>query len=143
MRPLILAALITLAALPQPATAGGSPVTAPPVPGARGPRVTPVGGGLALLMVDRPGCPWCAAFRREIMPGWNADPRGRALPLHVVQIDGPWPDGLVIGARPALTPTFILLRDRHEVARLSGYPGKRYFWSEIGALLDAQQPGGR
>lgn len=92
--------------------------------------------GLALLMVDRPGCVWCLAFRREILPGYAANPEGRAAPLSVLDIDGPWPDGLALDRRPYLTPSFILLRDRREVARIEGYPGKRHFWPLLRDMLD-------
>lgn len=92
--------------------------------------------GLALLMVDRPGCVWCLAFRREILPGYAARPEGRAAPLSVIAIDGPWPDGLALDRRPYLTPSFILLRDRREVARIEGYPGKRHFWPLLRDMLD-------
>lgn len=102
----------------SPLAAAAAAVAAAPLP-AR---------GLALLMIDRPGCAWCAAFRREILPGYSTHPQGRAAPLSVIPLDGPWPDGLALARRPYLTPSFILLRDRAEVARIEGYPGPRHFW---------------
>lgn len=91
--------------------------------------------GLALLMVDRPGCPYCLAWRHEILPGYADTPEGRAAPLAVVALDGPWPDGLALDRAPFLTPTFILLRDRAEIGRIEGYPGKRHFWPLVRRLL--------
>ena len=91
--------------------------------------------GLALVMVDRPGCGYCRAWKREILPGFASHPQGRAAPLTIVQMDGPWPDGLALARAPFFTPTFILLHDRAEVARLEGYPGKRHFWPEIDRML--------
>ena len=39
--------------------------------------------GRALLMVEAPRCPFCAAFRREVLPGYASHPMGRAAPLVV------------------------------------------------------------
>lgn len=91
--------------------------------------------GLRLLMVERRGCIWCAAFRREIAPGYATTPEGRRAPIVTVDIDGPWPDGLAIGGRPYLTPTFILLRDGQEISRLTGYPGPRHFYPMLSKMM--------
>ena len=101
------------------------------------PRPATVPGGLALLLVESPGCPFCAAFRREVLPGYGARPEGRAAPVVAVPLDGPWPDGLVLGRAPYATPTFILLRDRVEIGRFQGYETPDWFWRELGSLLVA------
>ena len=33
------------------------------------------------------------------------------------------------------TPTFILLQNRHEVGRITGYPGEGHFWALLDELL--------
>ncbi|ARJ70812.1 hypothetical protein B0A89_08225 [Paracoccus contaminans] len=91
--------------------------------------------GLALMMVERPGCPWCAAWRREILPSYAAQAAGRRLPLSFVSLDGPWPDGLALARAPRVTPTFLLLRGGIEIARIEGYAGPARFWPEIDSLL--------
>lgn len=88
-----------------------------------------------LMMIEQDGCVYCAAWDREIGPGYATSRQGRAAPLLVVDIDGPWPDGLVLDRRPTLTPTFILLRGGDELSRLEGYPGDRYFYSLIDDML--------
>lgn len=93
--------------------------------------------GFALLMVETPRCPFCAAFRREVLPGYAATPQGRTAPLTPVPLDGPWPDGVALASAPYATPTFILLRDRMEVGRFQGYESPEWFWRELGALLAA------
>lgn len=98
--------------------------------------------GLALVMVDRPGCSFCTAWRREILPGYAAHATGRALPLTIVPIDGPWPDGLVLDRVPRITPSFLILRDRVEIARLEGYPGARSFWPALDDLIPTARPRG-
>lgn len=114
------------------ALAAAAPAVAAPL---RGPVAVP--GGLALLLVESPGCPFCAAFRREVLPGYAARAEGRAAVLVPVPLDGPWPDGLALAQAPHATPTFILLRDRVEIGRFQGYESPDWFWRELGALLAA------
>lgn len=91
--------------------------------------------GVRLMMLDRKGCIFCGAWKREIGTGYGASAQGKAAPLAIVDIDGPWPDGLAIGRRPYLTPTFILLRDGQEIERLEGYPGKDYFYPVLTEMM--------
>lgn len=91
--------------------------------------------GTVLLLVESPGCPFCAAFRREVLPGYTARAEGRAALLVPVPLEGPWPDGLALARAPYATPTFILLRDRVETGRFQGYESAAWFWRELGALL--------
>ena len=95
----------------------------------------PAPRGWALLMVEAPRCPFCAAFRREVLPGYASHPLGRAAPLVFVPIDGPWPDGLALASAPQASPTFILLKDRMEVGRFQGYDDPDTFWRALGGLL--------
>ncbi len=88
-----------------------------------------------LMMIEQAGCIYCAAWDREIGPGFPKSSEGRAAPLLRVNIDGPWPDGIVLDRRPTITPTFILLRDGIELARLEGYPGDEYFYPLIDEML--------
>lgn len=91
--------------------------------------------GVKLLMVERRGCIHCAAFRRDIAPGYGASVQGRQAPLVAIDIDGPWPDGLALGTAPYLTPTFILLRDGVEVSRILGYPGADRFYPMLSQIM--------
>ena len=91
-------------------------------------------GPLRLLMVEKKGCIYCAAWDREIGPVYARHPEGRAAPLMMVDVDGPYPDGLALDRKPWLTPSFILLRDGLEVTRFEGYPGAERFYKEAGKL---------
>ena len=95
---------------------------------------------LRLLMVEKVGCVYCEAWDRNIGPGYAASDAGRAAPLMRVDIHGPYPDGLALARRPFVTPTFILLDDGREVARIEGYPGKDAFWPMLGDMLDRPRP---
>lgn len=99
------------------------------------------GTPVRLMMVEREGCIYCAAWDREIGPGFPKSTEGRAAPLLRVDIDGPWPDGIVLDRRPTITPTFILLRDGVELSRLEGYPGDQYFYALIGKMLSEAEIG--
>lgn len=108
------------------------------------PATAPVSEGVELVMVDRAGCIYCAAWKAEVMPEYSATAEGRAAPLRIVDIDGPWPDGMALASRPFISPTFILLRGGIEEARLEGYPGEQFFWPLLkGMLKDAAVPLGQ
>lgn len=84
-----------------------------------------------LLMVVQRGCVYCAAWRREVGPAYPASREGRIAPVFEVDINGPWPDGLAIGAAPYATPTFIFLDHGHETDRIEGYPGPDLFRADL------------
>ena len=116
-----------------------------PVAGTAG-QAAPAAGGavdwqaapVRLLMVEREGCIYCAAWNREIGPGYAKSSEGRSAPLLRLDIGGAWPDGLVLDRRPVITPTFILIERGRELARLEGYPGEDFFYPLIdGMLTDA------
>ncbi len=92
--------------------------------------------GLRLMMVRRKGCVYCAAWDREIGPVYARHPSGRMAPVFMVDVEGPYPDGLALDRRPWLSPSFILLRGGTEVARFEGYPGKDRFFDVLDAMLD-------
>ncbi|MDO5620466.1 MAG: SoxS protein [Paracoccus sp. (in: a-proteobacteria)] len=118
-------ALLPAVMLVRPAAAAPVPVTARPIPDK----------GAALVLVDSPGCAWCRRWRAEIGATYHQTTQGRAAPLSVIDIRGAWPDGVVLDRRPFMTPTFILLRDKVELARIEGYPGAAHFMPELDALL--------
>ena len=101
------------------------------------PATAPVSTGFELILVELKGCPLCARWKSEVMPGYARSRSGRAAPLRVVQFDGPWPDGLTLGSRPVGTPTFILVRNGVELSRMEGYSGARAFASALDGMLFA------
>ncbi|KGJ03804.1 hypothetical protein SAMN04487972_11634 [Paracoccus halophilus] len=97
---------------------------------------------LRLMMVRAKGCVYCAQWDREIGPVYGARPEGRAAPVFMVDMDGPYPDGLALARRPWLSPTFILLRGGREMARFEGYPGADRFFGVLRAMLDQARQAG-
>ncbi len=88
-----------------------------------------------LLMVERDNCIYCRAWHAQIGPGYATSAAGKAAPLLSVDMDGPWPDGLVLARRPFVTPTFILLDRGVEVARVEGYAVPQRFYPAIDDML--------
>lgn len=92
-------------------------------------------GQWRLLQVRQAGCPLCAAWDRQVAPGYGQTPSGRRAPLMPVDIDGPWPDGLVLAARPRVTPSFVLLNRNVEIARMEGFSSPAAFHAELADML--------
>lgn len=93
-------------------------------------------GAAELVMLERPGCAWCERWDREIAPIYPQSAEGRVAPLRRVDVTAPWPDDLAGIERDFYTPTFIVVDDGKEVARLRGYPGDNFFWPLLGDMLD-------
>lgn len=96
----------------------------------------PAWGETRLMMVEQPGCHWCAAWHTDIGTEFPKTGEGRRAPLLPQQLRAPLPDGVTLDSRPTYTPTFVLLHNGAEVARLEGYPGEDFFWPLLGAMLD-------
>ncbi|WP_394708271.1 transcriptional regulator [Breoghania sp.] len=89
-----------------------------------------------LIMMEQPGCVWCARFHAEIAPAYAKTEEGRRAPLRRVDITEPWPDDLSAIRPERLTPTFVLVEAGHEVARLRGYPGENFFWPMLEEMME-------
>ncbi len=101
-----------------------------------------------LIMFEQPGCPFCRAFDQEIAPDYPRSAAGKIAPLRRADIFDDRRGGIP-GLTPAyFTPTFVVVDDAgQEVGRLEGYPGRKYFYPEIEAIIekltrgkDAQAP---
>lgn len=84
-----------------------------------------------LVMIEDPGCPYCARWRAEVGPGYTRSEEGRFAPL-VRRMRGD-PDISFIG-RVIYSPTFVLLVRGREVGRILGYPGADLFWMQVAGL---------
>lgn len=92
---------------------------------------------LSLVMIEQPGCAWCARWREEIGVAYPRTDEGRRAPLRPVSLAEPWPEDLAQVRPERFTPTFVLVEDGVEVGRLRGYAGSDFFWHLLGELLDA------
>ncbi|MFU0505531.1 thioredoxin domain-containing protein [Pseudaminobacter sp. NGMCC 1.201702] len=88
-----------------------------------------------LVMLERPGCVWCAQFNAEIAPAYPKTEQGRRAPLRRVDVTQDWPADLDGIAPEPFTPTFILIENGKEIDRIRGYPGSEFFWYLLDELL--------
>ena len=99
-----------------------------------------VAAAAELLMLEQPGCVWCAKFNAEIAPAWHNSAEGKRAPLRRVDITEPWPADLAGIQRERFTPTFVLVDQGKEVGRLRGYVGDEFFWYLIGDIIAKLPP---
>lgn len=95
-----------------------------------------------LVMFEREGCPWCAAFDREIGAVYPKTEEGARAPLRRVDIARGLPKDLGGIAVERFTPVFVLVQDGREVGRIRGYPGQDHFWGLLGMLIARLDPPG-
>ncbi|HZP79000.1 MAG TPA: transcriptional regulator [Pseudolabrys sp.] len=88
-----------------------------------------------LLMFTQAGCPWCAAFDREVAPVYPKTEEGKLAPLRRVDVDTPLPADLAFIKVERLTPLFVLVDNGHEIGRIRGYPGDDNFWGMLDGLM--------
>jgi hypothetical protein len=93
-----------------------------------------------LVMVEEAGCIWCARWNKEIGPIYPKTPEGMAAPLRRIDIHAPLPDDISVKSRLTFTPTFVLLENGIEIARIEGYPGEDFFWGLLGQMLKEVAP---
>lgn len=88
-----------------------------------------------MVMFEQPGCAWCARFNEEIAPAWPKTEQGQRAPLRRVNIHDDIPADLTEIPVERFTPTFVLVEDGREIARLRGYPGDQFFWAIVDEML--------
>lgn len=93
-----------------------------------------------LIMVQRDGCPWCAAFDRDIAPAYGKTDEGRRAPLRRVEFNRALPADLSFLTLDRFTPEFILVDSGREVGRIRGYPGPEGFWTQLSMLVRVLGP---
>jgi len=87
-----------------------------------------------LVMVEQDGCVYCEQWNEDIGGIYSKTSEGKFAPLRRVDIFN-IPEDLSIARRVVYTPTFLIVDDGKELARLEGYPGPDFFWPLLGKLL--------
>lgn len=89
-----------------------------------------------LIMVEQPGCIYCERWDAEIGPAYPKTAEGKFAPLVRADLrEGP-PEGITYARRVLFTPTFVLVNNGEEQARIEGYPGEDFFWPVLTRLLE-------
>lgn len=89
---------------------------------------------IELVMVEEMGCVWCERWDEEIAPIYPRTTEGKFAPLRRVDIYA-IPEDLTVLRRVNFTPTFLIVENGVELARLEGYPGEDFFWPVLARLL--------
>ncbi len=92
---------------------------------------------LRLMMVEQAGCIYCARWNEEVAPEYPLTDEGKAAPLFRQDLRAPLPAGITLSRPAVFTPTFILLADGTESARIEGYPGEDFYWPMLGQMIAA------
>lgn len=95
-----------------------------------------------LMMYRREGCPYCAAWDREVGPGYNNSQFGKVAPVRMADIHGTQPP-VVLKSPIIYTPTFVLVDGGREVGRIEGYSSNDFFYGMIARLIGQLPPGTR
>lgn len=97
---------------------------------------SPAAAELTLLVIEQPGCVYCARWDRDIAPILPRTDEGKAAPLRRIQLREPVPADITLDRPATFTPTFVMLNDGRETGRIEGYPGDEFFWPLLNELID-------
>jgi thioredoxin-related protein len=81
-----------------------------------------------LVMFELEGCPYCAAWNREIGQNYDKSDVAALLPLKRIDMKAPRPAGYEKIADVRISPTFVILACGEEVERILGYRDNGTFW---------------
>ena len=87
-----------------------------------------------LVMVEQAGCIYCARWDAQIAPIYPKTAEGRFAPLRRVDIRTV-EETVKVTRRVLFTPTFLVVEDGTERARLEGYAGDAFFWPLLDEIL--------
>jgi len=90
-----------------------------------------------LVMVEQPGCVYCARWNAELSAIYPKTAEGKYAPLHRVQLTETKESGITFARGINFTPTFVLVENDTELARIEGYPGEDFFWGLLEMMLEA------
>jgi thioredoxin-related protein len=95
-------------------------------------------GAAELVMVEQRGCLYCKMWHDQVGPEEYArTAEGAFAPLRRIDLHAPRPEDLTFATPLRITPTFVLVEDGTELARMEGYPGEDFFWGLLGMMLNA------
>jgi thioredoxin-related protein len=90
---------------------------------------------LELVVIEADGCIFCQIFRSDVLPSYEASEQGKQMPAHFVDINDMEATHIEFKGAVDIVPTFIVVKDHHEVGRIPGYVGPENFFHSINYLL--------
>ncbi len=91
-----------------------------------------------LVMVEQPGCVYCLAWDHQLGPIYPKTSEGQFAPLRKIQISDTTDSEINFDRRISFTPTFVLVENNTELARIEGYTGDDFFWAILSMMLEAE-----
>lgn len=91
-----------------------------------------------LLMFEHVGCVVCKKFKKEMLPKYKKSKYAELMPIRSIVADDPDPyKGITeLNGFPFIhSPTFVLVHDGKELARVRGFGGEKLFWQQMQNLL--------
>ena len=88
-----------------------------------------------LLVLEVEGCIYCQLFRRDVVPGYEASERGKSVPLRFIDLNHASLDAFQLAHPVVEVPTVVLVKERQEIGRISGYIGPEPFYHAINHLM--------
>ncbi|WP_417806821.1 hypothetical protein [Thioclava sp.] len=89
-----------------------------------------------LLMIEQAGCVYCRMWNHDLGPIYPKTPEGKIAPLERADLHKPMPEDVTLtGGKTIYTPTFVLLDNGTEIARIEGYASEDFFWGLLGQAL--------
>lgn len=92
-------------------------------------------GTLELVVIEADGCVYCGLFRRDVLPAYAVSEQGKQMPVRFVDVNDTNAARLDLKTPVDIVPTFVVVKSRHEVGRISGYIGPEDFFHSISYLL--------
>ena len=90
---------------------------------------------LELVVIEADGCIFCEIFRSDVLPSYETSEQGKQMPARFVDINDMEATHIEFKGAVDIVPTFIVVKNRREVGRISGYVGPENFFHSINYLL--------
>lgn len=94
-------------------------------------------GNLQLVVMEAEGCIYCSIFRRDVLPSYEISERGKDMPVRFVDVNDVPKTGIELQSPIDILPTFVIVKDNHEIGRVPGYMGPEDFFHAINYLLSS------
>jgi thioredoxin-related protein len=94
-------------------------------------------GNLQLVVMEADGCIYCGLFRRDVLPSYEASDSGKDMPARFVDVNDIDKTGIDLQSPIDILPTFVVVKDNHEIGRIPGYMGPEDFFHAINYLLSS------
>lgn len=85
-------------------------------------------GAAELVIYKSNHCEVSQRFLSEAASEYGMTRAGKVFPLRQVDIDSELNGAVLLNSPVDSTPTFVIVDEGHEIARMTGYPGKEYFF---------------